>query len=167
MKGPSPRHLLVCVLIAVLTACGSAPRRPDSTVTTDASAGARVLASAQSRIGRPYRYGGAGPEAFDCSGLVRFSHAAEKFAVPRTATAQFQAAAPVRKDALLPGDLVFFRIHRSIDHVGIYAGGGQFVHAPSSGKVVSIAYLDDPYYAGRFAGAGRLWSAPSTEASAR
>ncbi len=63
----------------------------------------------------------------------------------------------MQPDALTPGDLVFFRTSaRRVDHVGIYAGEGKFIHAPHAGQVVSYAYLDDPYYRAHFVSAGRL-----------
>jgi cell wall-associated NlpC family hydrolase len=80
--------------------------------------------------------------------------------VPRTSAAQFAAARKVYPDDLRPGDLVFFRLvpgSSEITHVGIYTGQGRFVHAPQTGKRVSEASLEDPYYRERFAGAGRLY----------
>jgi cell wall-associated NlpC family hydrolase len=63
----------------------------------------------------------------------------------------------VKREELTPGDLVFFRTTaRRVDHVGIYAGEGRFIHAPRSGHVVSYSYLDDPYYRAHFVSAGRL-----------
>jgi cell wall-associated NlpC family hydrolase len=117
---------------------------------------------AESVIGAPYRFGGAAREGFDCSGLVYFAHAAVGLAVPRTVAAQNAAARPVSTAALAPGDLVFFHLGgAATDHVGIYAGSGRFIHAPARGRVVSYAWLADPYYARRYVGAGRFWeSAP-------
>jgi cell wall-associated NlpC family hydrolase len=112
---------------------------------------------AQSRIGAPYRYGGAGPDAFDCSGLVAYAHGQLGVSVPRSAAQQFAAATPVPRRDLRPGDLVFFRLEgRDVSHVGIYAGDDRFVHAPQSGGQVRMASLDEEYFRRNFAGAGRL-----------
>lgn len=76
--------------------------------------------------------------------------------MPRTAAAQRAVAEPVRIADLRPGDLVFFRT--PADHVGVYLGDGEFVHAPASGRHVERARLDQPYFLLGFAGAGRFWT---------
>ncbi|HEX7418109.1 MAG TPA: C40 family peptidase [Steroidobacteraceae bacterium] len=121
------------------------------------SRGATVAAVAESQIGAPYRFGGASPSGFDCSGLVFFAHAHINIFVPRTVAGLRRAARPVARRALAPGDLLFFgAVDGEPGHVGIYAGGDRFVHAPRSGQVVSYGYLSDPYYARRFLSAGTL-----------
>ncbi len=93
-------------------------------------------------------------------------HELAGLAVPRTAEAQHAAASPVAEAALQPGDLVFFAARRgAVDHVGIYAGDGRFVHAPRSGRPVGYDRLDDPWFATRFVGGGRFWTAPSPPAA--
>ncbi|HET9268400.1 MAG TPA: C40 family peptidase [Vicinamibacterales bacterium] len=123
--------------------------------------GAVIAREARAQIGVPYRWGGNDPRGgFDCSGLVAYVHAREGIAVPRTAAEQFAAAARVDEDRLRPGDLVFFRLEssrRGVSHVGIYTGQRRFVHAPQSGRDVTEASLEDPYYRERFAGAGRFY----------
>jgi cell wall-associated NlpC family hydrolase len=121
-------------------------------------AGSRVVGIAARLIGTPYRYGGDSPrEGFDCSGLVFYSFEQMGVKVPRTAADQRRAAERVKRSQLEPGDLVFFRSSKGrVDHVGIYAGEGRFIHAPNSGSVVSYAYLDDPYYRSHFVSAGRF-----------
>lgn len=127
---------------------------------TQPDTGQSVLLAAQSQIGAPYRYGGTGPEAFDCSGLVSYVHRQVGLAVPRTAAQQFAAATPVKRDELRPGDLVFFRLEgRTVSHVGIYAGDKRFVHAPQRGGNVRVASLDDEHFRRSFAGAGRFYAA--------
>ena len=123
--------------------------------------GHAVLQAAQARIGAPYRYGGAGPDAFDCSGLVNYAHRQLGITVPRTAAEQFAAAMPVPRRDLRPGDLVFFRLQGpAVNHVGIYAGDDRFVHAPQSGGAVRVARLDDDYFRRSFAGGGRFFTPP-------
>jgi murein DD-endopeptidase len=107
-------------------------------------------------IGVPYRYGGESPSGFDCSGLVQYSYRAAGMKVPRTSRAQYKAATPIRLTEAVPGDLLFFRYDNKISHVAIYLGDERFVHAPSSGKQVSVASLRDPHYQQHFAQAGRL-----------
>jgi len=149
--------LLPALLLATLAACTpfqpGAPAGPGSAVP-----GLAVLQMAQARIGAPYRYGGAGPDAFDCSGLVSYAHRQLGITVPRTAAQQFAAASPVQRKDLQPGDLVFFRLSgREVSHVGIYAGDNRFVHAPQSGGAVRIDSLEQEYFRRSFAGAGRLY----------
>src|SRR5512135_699088 len=124
------RSLLLALVLAALAACtpfrAGLPGDP-----TTADPGYAVLQAAQGRIGAPYRYGGAGPDAFDCSGLVSYAHRQLGITVPRTAAAQFAAATPVSRRDLRPGVLVFFRLQGpAVNHVGIYAGDDRFVHAP-------------------------------------
>ena len=122
------------------------------------SVGSEIAIRAISLLGAPYRYGGSGPKAFDCSGLVQFVHHEIGIPVPRTAAEQHRVAVPVEISELEPGDLVFFRTRgKQISHVGIYAGSGRFVHAPQTGRPIELRELDDGYYRPRFAGAGRLF----------
>jgi murein DD-endopeptidase len=162
-------HLRACAALAVLAGalgggCASlrAPAPDFATGTASAApaanAGAAIVAAATARIGTRYQFGGADEGGFDCSGLARYAHARAGLAIPRTAAAQQQAARPVRLAALAPGDLVFFRMrgHR-IDHVGIYAGDGRFIHASHAGHKVSYADLRSGYYAQHLVSAGRYW----------
>lgn len=107
-----------------------------------ADSGATIAARAQGLVGTPYRFGGSDDRGFDCSGLAVYVYQTVGIAIPRTAAEQARAAQPVPLRALLPGDLLFFRIRsRRIDHVGIYVGGGRFIHAPRAGALVSYARL--------------------------
>ncbi|HDP90301.1 MAG TPA: NlpC/P60 family protein [Thioalkalivibrio sp.] len=117
-----------------------------------------VVRTAQSMIGKPYRYGGNTPgRGFDCSGLVEYSHRVAGIHVPRTTAQQQSAARPVALRDLQPGDLLFFRIEGKTGHVGIYLGDGRFVHAPSGGKSVGVASLDHVYWKPRLIGAGHYY----------
>ncbi|HUQ10804.1 MAG TPA: C40 family peptidase [Steroidobacteraceae bacterium] len=108
--------------------------------------------------GTPYRYGGAARGGFDCSGLVFFSHQQLGLVVPRTSRDQADGARQIKENKLRRGDLVFFKIgSRHVNHVGIYIGERNFVHAPGAGKPVTVNSLDDDYYAQRFSSAGRYW----------
>jgi peptidoglycan DL-endopeptidase CwlO len=103
------------------------------------SAGARALAFARANIGKPYRYGAAGPNAFDCSGLVLSAFKKAGVSLPRTSSAQSRVGTPVRRDQLQPGDLVFF--YSPVSHVGIYIGDGKIVHASTSGEPVKVSKM--------------------------
>ena len=154
------RVLVPVLLLGLLAACAPLRHeRPEAGPGADP--GQALLRAAEARLGAPYRYGAAGPEAFDCSGLVTYAYRQIGRDVPRTAAQQFAAATPVGRGELRAGDLVFFRLAgREVSHVGIYAGDERFVHAPQSGGRVRIASLEDEWYRQRFAGAGRLHVPP-------
>jgi len=98
-------------------------------------------------LGVQYVWGGTSPSGFDCSGLTQYSYAAIGISIPRTSREQFRAGAyipPSKMELLQPGDLVFFGYHGDPDqihHVGMYVGGGNFIHAPATGDVVRISSL--------------------------
>lgn len=118
---------------------------------------AEIIQHAHAMIGTPYRFGGTTPRGFDCSGLVFYSYQKVGITVPRTTREQYQVTRPVPEDQLQPGDLLFFRLKKSgISHVAIYAGGGEFIHAPSTGKRVTRASMDDPFWRPRLVHTGRL-----------
>ena len=103
-------------------------------------------------LGIPYVWGGASPgTGFDCSGLVMYVYAQLGISLPHYAAAQYQLGAPVDRSQLQPGDLVFFD---ALDHVGIYIGNGQMVHAPQTGDVVKITALAD--FGDGYVGARRI-----------
>jgi cell wall-associated NlpC family hydrolase len=116
-----------------------------------------VLRMARSLAGAPYRNGGADPSGFDCSGFVAYVFGIEGFALPRTVTALYGVGAPVGREAIAPGDLVFFATTaRAPTHVGIALGRGEFIHAPSSRGVVRTERLDASYWSRRFVAATRV-----------
>jgi murein DD-endopeptidase len=117
----------------------------------------KVVAVATDQLGTPYRYGGSKPGGFDCSGLVEYSYAKAGLIVPRTSFEQYRAAQPIDISDAKPGDLLFFRYDRKISHVGIYLGEDRFIHAPSTGKLVSVASLRDPHYQAHFVRAGKMY----------
>ena len=112
-----------------------------------AAAGRRgsAMSIAMGKLGAPYRWGAAGPSAFDCSGLVYWSYRQTGTTLPRSSSAQSRVGTPVSKGALQPGDLVFF--YRPVSHVAIYIGGGRVVHASTAGKPVKISNLNDMPFA--------------------
>ena len=99
-----------------------------------------ALQLALSKIGKPYKWGAAGPNAFDCSGLVSWAYKQVGVSLPRTSAAQARVGKPVAKSDLRPGDLVFF--YKPISHVAIYIGNGKVVHASTSGQPVKISDLN-------------------------
>jgi cell wall-associated NlpC family hydrolase len=93
---------------------------------------------AERYLGIPYVYAGADPSGFDCSGLTMYVYAQIGISLPHNAAMQFGMGTPVAESDLQPGDLVFFY---SLGHVGMYIGGGEFIHAPHTGDVVKISPL--------------------------
>ena len=117
-----------------------------------------VINLAYSKIGSPYVWGAEGPNSFDCSGFTSYVFRnAAGISIPRTSSAQSGYGKTVSKSNLQPGDLVFFNTSGSgVSHVGIYVGGGNMVHSPSSGKSVSTASINSSYYSSRFVTAKRV-----------
>jgi len=106
-------------------------------------------------LGTPYVFGGTSGAGFDCSGFVQHVFALLGFHLPRTADAQYYAEARA-SGGVQPGDLVFFETYESgPSHVGIYIGGGKFVHASSSSGVM-VSALSDSYWSARYIGAKRV-----------
>jgi cell wall-associated NlpC family hydrolase len=115
---------------------------------------------ARSMVGQKYRYGGAAPGGFDCSGLVAYAAGGAGIRVPRTAQEQFGTGMPVARGELQMGDLVFMHLAHKELHVGIVIDADRFVHAPSSGGRVRIDSLDAPPYSRGFLGGRRIFAAP-------
>ena len=118
------------------------------------SAGLRAVQIANHLTGIPYRWGGASPRSgFDCSGLVQYVYAKVGIHLPHYAAGQYGHGRKVSRGALKAGDLVFFS---GLGHVGIYAGGGKFIHAPRRGTTVRWSLLSSH---GSYYGATRLFAA--------
>jgi cell wall-associated NlpC family hydrolase len=117
-----------------------------------------MIHTAESMIGQPYRFGGAAPGGFDCSGLVEYSAASAGIHVPRTAAEQLRVGSPVKRANLQAGDLIFMHLAGKELHVGIALDSQLFVHAPSSGGYVRVDSLIAPPYAKGFIGARRVVS---------
>jgi peptidoglycan DL-endopeptidase CwlO len=112
-----------------------------------------VVGIAMQYLGTPYVWGGASPGGFDCSGFVMYVYSQVGVSLPHNAAAQYGYGTYVPRDQLQPGDLVFFD---GLGHVGIYIGGGQFIHSPHTGDVVKISSLSDSWYASTYVGAKRV-----------
>ena len=97
-------------------------------------------------LGTPYVWGGASPSGFDCSGFTMYVYAQVGVSLPHSSYAQYGMGVPVAQSDLQPGDLVFFY---GLGHVGIYIGGGQYIHAPHTGDVVKISSIGSGYVGAR------------------
>jgi cell wall-associated NlpC family hydrolase len=151
--------------VALLAGCHTAPKTPEPE-SWNGSGGAPSLRKRGDALaefaltlrGARYRYGGATRDGFDCSGLVFYAHRQFGLTVPRTSRDQAAQAEAVKPRDLKAGDLVFFKIDsRIVNHVGIYIGKRNFVHAPGAGKPVTVNSLDDEFYSQSFISAGRFW----------
>lgn len=145
---------------ALLAACSGPAPRPDSASGTITQAplpvsvqGNEIAMYALGLIDTGYRFGGKNPDAgLDCSGMVSYIYGqVTRLKVQGSAFDIARNARPIERDALRPGDLVFFNTaNRPFSHVGIYIGDARFVHAPSTNGKVRIDRLNDRYYAQRY-----------------
>ena len=112
----------------------------------------RIMAAAHSLLGTPYIYGGNNPErGLDCSSLMQHIHKkALGVAIPRTAAQQRDSSKTIDFQNLQPGDMLFFKIDRRNNHVGIYIGEGKFILASASNRRATIASMNLPYWKKRF-----------------
>jgi len=125
------------------------PPAPTGPAPPVASGAAAAVNTAKAQLGKPYVYGAAGPDSFDCSGLTMYAWRAGGVGLPHSAAMQYDAIAHVSVSQLQPGDLIFY--YTPISHVGIYVGGGQMIEAPFTGSVVRYASIFRP----DLVGAGR------------
>ena len=121
--------------------------------------GQRVVLSAKKQLRKRYRWGGTSPRTgFDCSGLMQYAYKSIKVNIPRTAREQYKFTKRIPLSKLQAGDLIFFHTRRTrtrVNHVGLYLGEGEFIHAPRRGKRVSVAKLNK-YWRRKTVGAGRI-----------
>lgn len=123
----------------------------------DGGAAEKLVATAKKYIGTPYAFGGTTPSAFDCSGYLQYVFRENGINIPRMADEQYSLGVNAKtKNELVAGDLVFFSTDNDgISHVGIYLGGGEFIHASSS-KGVRIDELSNSYWQPRFYGGKKI-----------
>jgi cell wall-associated NlpC family hydrolase len=138
---------------AEATIVGATAATPEGITVAPPPTHGGVVGVAMSYLGTPYAWGGGSPGGFDCSGLVAYAFSQVGVSLPHSSYAQYSMGVPVSRDQLEPGDLVFFD---GLGHVGIYIGGGQFVHAPHTGDVVKVSSMSDSWYASTYVGARRI-----------
>ena len=114
----------------------------------------KAIAYARAQLGKPYQWGGAGPDSFDCSGLTMMAWEQAGVYFPHLAQDQYDMTQPISISQALPGDLIFFGTPSNVYHVGLYIGNGQMIDAPETGQTVSIQsiYWSDLLGAGRVTG---------------
>ncbi len=120
----------------------------NTSAVTGTGRGATALAYARKQLGKPYVFGAAGPNSFDCSGLTSMAWRAAGVTIPRTSETQSRVGKVVSKADLQPGDLVFFYSASAPSHVALYVGNGQIIHAPNSRSVVKYAPLSSMPFTG-------------------
>lgn len=128
--------------------CAPDPTSPGGTLPSpNGQAAAIAIAYAEAQLGKPYLWGGTGPDGYDCSGLVMMAYRQAGVSLPRTSEQQWTAGPQVPANQLQPGDLVFYNPGEQVaglpGHVGIYLGNGLMIHAPHTGDVVRIAPVND------------------------
>src|SRR5262249_52576239 len=135
------------------TVVGASAATPEGATVVAPSTHGGVVGVALNEQGVPYSWGGESPSGFDCSGLVAYAYAQVGVSLPHSSYAQYNMGPAVPRDQLQPGDLVFFD---GLGHVGLYVGGGNFVHAPHTGTTVQVSSLDSGWYSSSYVGARRI-----------
>lgn len=126
----------------------------------------RLILFAKKMINLPYKFGGNGTFALDCSSFVQKVYSFVGHPLPRSAREQYSVGEVIDKNDLQTGDLLFFRTYASFpSHVGIYIGNNLFIHASSRSKKIQIDNVDAPYYVQRFIGAKRMLPVAEAEAA--
>jgi peptidoglycan endopeptidase LytE len=125
------------------TRTAPSPSRPVTTAPKTTTAAAAAVQVALAQVGKPYVYGGAGPNSFDCSGLVMYAWARAGVSLPHYSVSQYEETVRIAESQLLPGDLVFYDTGGGAQpgHVTIYIGGGRVVTADQPGTVVRVVSL--------------------------
>jgi cell wall-associated NlpC family hydrolase len=139
------RRSLIAVVAGAgvaLTPLAAAPASAATSAAAPSAAAQTIVNTALAQQGDPYRWGAAGPNAFDCSGLAQYAAKAAGITLPHSSKGQSQMGRPVAKSDLKPGDLVFY--YSPVSHVAVYVGNGKIVHASTYGqpvKVVDMAFV--------------------------
>jgi cell wall-associated NlpC family hydrolase len=117
-----------------------------------------LLQTAYDLRGVSYRTGGDSPKGFDCSGFIQYVFSRHHFLLPRTVLEQYAMGAPIRREDVREGDLIFFTtLTPGPSHVGLASSAEQFIHAPSDGGAVRVERLDAPYWRDRIVGIKRVF----------
>lgn len=156
-----PCHLVwfLFALVLTLSGCGTkfiTPMGRGGEEVSSATAN-KVVATVKKQIGVRYRYGGNTPKGFDCSGLIWWGYRQHGVDVPRVAKDQAATGRSISLAAARPGDILIFEISSGL-HTGLYAGGGTFVHAPSSGKRVRQDSVQNSYWRPRLKAVRRVYT---------
>ena len=151
-RAAAPQPLIPSFAASAQPAEAAAPSEPSALPAAPPSRFGGVVGIAMGYLGTPYVYGGASPSGFDCSGFVMYVFSQVGVSLPHNAAAQYGSGTPVDRSQLQPGDLVFFN---GLGHVGIYVGGGSFIHSPHTGDVVKISSMTG-WYASTYVGARRI-----------
>jgi cell wall-associated NlpC family hydrolase len=130
---------------------GTKPALPAEARPTE---GDKAVAIAMRYLGTPYRWGGASPAGFDCSGFVMYVYGKLDAALPHSSWMLWDEGRSVARNHLQPGDILFFA---GRSHVGIYVGNGRFIHSPHTGDVVRVQRLSEGWYRSTFDGARRIY----------
>ncbi|MBA3736055.1 MAG: C40 family peptidase [Actinobacteria bacterium] len=148
----SARSRLSGAQIPTTDGVGVSAATPEGSTVAPPNVHGGVVGIAMRYLGVPYVWGGASPSGFDCSGLVVYVFAKIGVSLPHSTYSLWNVGSPVSRDQLQAGDLIFFS---GLGHMGIYIGGGQFIHAPHTGDVVKISSLSG-YYSSAYMGARRV-----------
>lgn len=154
-----PRSLVYLLLLALLSLAGCSSQKTIATRDDGPAIDGNnlsidrilVMSAAKEALGTPYSWGGTTPSGYDCSGLTQMAYGKIGISLPRTSNEQFQALDEI--DVARPGDLLFFGSGNRATHVGIYMGDRQMIHAPGSGRTVSVSSLDIRYWRQHYLGA--------------
>ena len=149
--GPPPVSALFPSAPVAITAAPTAEQRAERT------RGEQLTSMALQHVGAPYRWGGASPAGFDCSGFVMFLYSKIGLDLPRDQRGQLASGRRIEAGALLPGDVLIFQntYRPGPSHSGLYLGESRFIHAADERHGVTISGLADSYWAPRFYGASR------------
>jgi cell wall-associated NlpC family hydrolase len=132
-------------------------RGETSSKSANSEGGNNLISYAYDFIGKPYVWGAEGPKSFDCSGFTKYVYKAFGVNLPHYTGSQIGEGSSVKRKNLKQGDLVFFNTDgSSVSHVGIYVGDGEFIHASSGSRKVTVSNLGQSYYNSAYVGARRI-----------